>query len=106
MNADAVRARNRQLDEAILSLVDSLDPARLHEHEPAGGGAAEETWSAAIVLGHLGEFPHFFASELRRFLADPAGPVGRTHAHPELAQTAPRLAVARKATSASGMFGR
>jgi DinB superfamily len=100
VNADAVRAQNRQLDEAILSLVDTLDAGRLHEHEPAtgadGADGAEETWSAAIVLGHLGEFPHFFAAELRRCLADPTGPVGRTHTHPE------RLAAVAASAGRSG----
>ncbi|MEV4754435.1 maleylpyruvate isomerase N-terminal domain-containing protein [Micromonospora sp. NPDC049559] len=81
MNAAWVRARNEELDVLIATVVDRVDPARLHELErkPAG----QEAWSAAMVLAHLGEFPRFFAGELRRFLADPAAPVGRTHEHPE-----------------------
>lgn len=81
MNADEVRRRNAELDDRILSIVDLVDPALLHvlEHKPEG----EEAWSAAMVLAHLAEFPHFFATDLRRFLADPATPVGRTHEHPE-----------------------
>ena len=80
MNASEVRAANREMDAAILSVVDTLDPGRLHELEARTG---DEAWSAAIVLGHLGEFPRFFAGELRRFLADPTAPIGRTHEHPE-----------------------
>jgi hypothetical protein len=81
VNADEVRRRNAELDDRILSIVDLVDPARLHllEDKPAG----EEAWSAAMVLAHLAEFPRFFAADLRRFLADPAAPVGRTHEHPE-----------------------
>jgi hypothetical protein len=81
MDAAAFRTLNHDLDVRILSLVDRLDPARLHTLVPAAD--AEETWSAAIVLAHLAEFPRFFAAELRRFLADPAVPVGRTLEHPE-----------------------
>ncbi|WP_422768841.1 maleylpyruvate isomerase N-terminal domain-containing protein [Plantactinospora sp. WMMC1484] len=81
MNAAEVRGRNQALDDLIADTMELLDPARLHELErkPAG----QEAWSAAMVLAHLGEFPCFFAGELRRFLADPAAPVGRTHEHPE-----------------------
>jgi hypothetical protein len=81
MNASDVRSRNEELDGLIVTIVDRLDGARLHEleHKPDG----QEAWSAAMVLAHLGEFPRFFAGELRRFLADPAAPAGRTHEHPE-----------------------
>jgi len=81
MDAAAFRTLNHDLDVRILSLVDHLDPGQLHTLEPVPEGA--EAWSAAIVLGHLAEFPRFFAAELRRFLADPTAPVGRTHEHPE-----------------------
>lgn len=81
MTAAAVRSRNRDLDAEILLLVDAINVDRLHEleHKPDG----EEAWSVAMVLAHLGEFPRFFAGELRRLLADPAALVGRTHEHPE-----------------------
>jgi hypothetical protein len=81
MNAAWFRSRNEALDGLIAATTDLLDPARLHELERKPPG--EEAWSAAMVLAHLGEFPRFFAGELRRFLADPAAPVGRTHEHPE-----------------------
>lgn len=81
MNAATVRTRNEELDALIAAAMELVDPDRLHELErkPAG----QEAWSAAMVLAHLGEFPRFFAGELRRFLADPAAPIGRTHEHPE-----------------------
>ncbi|MFC7550768.1 maleylpyruvate isomerase N-terminal domain-containing protein [Plantactinospora sp. GCM10030261] len=81
MNAAWLRSRNETLDGLVATTMDLIDPARLHELEPKPAG--EEAWSAAMVLAHLGEFPWFFAGELRRFLADPAAPVGRTHEHPE-----------------------
>jgi Mycothiol maleylpyruvate isomerase N-terminal domain len=79
MDAAAFRTLNHDLDVRILSLVDRLDPAQLHALSPD----PVEEWSAAIVLAHLAEFPRFFAGELRRFLADPSAPIGRTHEHPE-----------------------
>ncbi|MEE6257662.1 maleylpyruvate isomerase N-terminal domain-containing protein [Plantactinospora sonchi] len=81
MNADEVRDRNAELDDRILSTVDSVHPGRLHVLEAKPDGV--EAWSAAMVLAHVAEFSRFFADELRRFLADPAAPVGRTHEHPE-----------------------
>lgn len=76
-----VRRANADLDAALLHQIDQLDPARLTHPEPGApeGGA----WTAAIVLGHLGEFPHFFAGELRRWRADPSAEVGRTVEAPE-----------------------
>lgn len=81
MNAAEVRSRNEALDKLITATMDRVDPDRLHELERKPPG--QEAWSAAMVLAHLGEFPRFFAGELRRFLADPAAPIGRTHEHPE-----------------------
>lgn len=81
MNADEVRRRNGELDDHLLSIVDLIDPRRLHVPEQKPEGV--EAWSAATVLAHVAEFSRFFATELRRFLADPAVAVGRTHEHPE-----------------------
>ena len=75
MNADEVRAENARLDAALLAEAESFDPARLT-------AAPDGEWSAAQVLAHLGEFPRFFAGELRRWQADPAAVIGRTHEHP------------------------
>jgi len=61
MDAAAFRTLNHDLDVRLLSLVDRLDPSRLHQLEPASD--SEEAWSAAIVLAHLAEFPRFFAAE-------------------------------------------
>jgi DinB superfamily len=75
LNAQAVRAENGRLDGALLAEAERFDPARLTE-------APEGEWSAAQVLAHLGEFPRFFAGELRRWHDDPAAVIGRTIEHP------------------------
>ncbi|HYT39692.1 MAG TPA: DinB family protein, partial [Acidimicrobiia bacterium] len=75
MTAAEIRAENARLDEELLAEAEAFDPARLEE-------AAPGEWSAAQVMAHLGEFPRFFAGELRRWREDPAAVVGRTHEHP------------------------
>jgi hypothetical protein len=75
VNADEVRAENARLDAALLAEAQSFDPSRLT-------AAPDGEWSAAQVLAHLGEFPRFFAGELRRWQADPAAVIGRTIEHP------------------------
>ena len=73
--ADELRAENGRLDAELLAEAESFDPHRLT-------AAPDGEWSAAQVLAHLGEFPRFFAAELRRWRDDPAAVVGRTHEHP------------------------
>ena len=75
MTADEVRAENARLDEALLAEAEAFNPDRLTE-------APEGEWSAAQVLAHLGEFPRFFAGELRRWRDNPSAVIGRTHEHP------------------------
>jgi len=75
VNMGEVRAENARLDAALLAEAESFDPARLT-------AAPDGEWSAAQVLAHLGEFPRFFDGELRRWQADPAAVIGRTHEHP------------------------
>jgi hypothetical protein len=75
VNAEKVRSENRFLDEELLAEAERFDPERLHD-------APDGEWSAAQVLAHLGEFPHFFAAELQRWRDDPTAVVGRTHEHP------------------------
>ena len=75
MTADEVRAENTRLDEALLAEAQSFDPSRLTV-------APEGEWSAAQVMAHLGEFPRFFAGELRRWFADRNAVIGRTMEHP------------------------
>jgi hypothetical protein len=75
MTADDVRTENARLDEALLAEAQAFDPDRL-------GDAPEGEWSAAQVMAHLGEFPRFFAGELRRWHDDPAAVIGRTMEHP------------------------
>lgn len=75
MKADEVRAENARLDEALLEEAQGFNPTRLTL-------APEGEWSAAQVMAHLGEFPRFFAGELRRWRDDPSGVIGRTIEHP------------------------
>ena len=75
MTAEEIRAENARLDAALLAEAESFDPGRLLV-------APDGEWSAAQVLAHLGEFPGFFANELRRWRDDPAAVIGRTHEHP------------------------
>jgi hypothetical protein len=75
MSADDVRAENARLDEALLAEAGAFDPARLTD-------APDGEWSAAQVLAHLGEFPRFFAGELRRWYDDRSAVIGRTMEHP------------------------
>ncbi|MDQ1565473.1 MAG: hypothetical protein QOF96_353, partial [Actinomycetota bacterium] len=66
---------NARLDEALLAEAGAFDPARLTD-------APDGEWSAAQVLAHLGEFPRFFAGELRRWYDDRSAVIGRTMEHP------------------------
>lgn len=75
MKADDVRAENARLDAALLAEAQAFDPQRLT-------AAPEGEWSAAQVMAHLGEFPRFFAGELRRWHENPAAVIGRTMEHP------------------------
>ncbi|HEV3364097.1 MAG TPA: DinB family protein [Acidimicrobiia bacterium] len=75
MKADEVRAQNARLDEELLAAAESFEPSRLTV-------APEGEWSAAQVMAHLGEFPRFFAGELRRWRDDPSAVIGRTVEHP------------------------
>jgi hypothetical protein len=75
MSADEVRAENARLDEALLAEAEGFEPARLTD-------APDGEWSAAQVLAHLGEFPRFFAGELRRWYDDRSAVIGRTMEHP------------------------
>ncbi len=74
-SAAAVRHRNADLDTAVLALAETVPPDRLHAVPPG------DEWSPAHVLAHLGEFPLFFAAELRRWHGDRSAAVGRTHEH-------------------------
>jgi hypothetical protein len=75
MTAAEVRTENGRLDEELLAEAEAFDPDRLQQ-------APDGEWSAAQVLAHLAEFPHFFAGELLRWRDDPGTVVGRTHEHP------------------------
>ena len=73
--ADGVRRRNADLDDELRSLIARLPEGRLRVEPPDG------EWDLARSLAHLGEFPHFFAGELRRWFTDRGAPVGRSLEH-------------------------
>lgn len=77
LSADQVRADNADLDRRLLTLSRNLHIGLLTASDD------DESWSAAQILAHLGEFPRFFAADLRLMFADPAQPVGRTIEHDE-----------------------
>lgn len=74
--AEAVRSRNTELDAALFAAAEAVATNRLHAVPPG------DEWSPAHLLAHLGEFPLFFAAELRRWHGDRDAVVGRTHEHP------------------------
>lgn len=75
--ADGVRARNAELDAELRSVIAGVTSENLHESPGA------DEWSPAELLGHLSEFPRFFAADLRRFYASGAETLGRTVEHPD-----------------------
>ncbi len=74
--ADEARQLNASLDRELLAATAAVTPDILHRCPEPG------EWSPAELLAHLGEFPRFFAAELRRWRADPDAVIGRTHDHP------------------------
>jgi len=75
LDLPSVLRRNRDLDAELLALAAHITPETLHASQGAG------RWTLAEQLGHIAEFPVFFAQDLADWLAH-GGPVGRTHAHP------------------------
>ena len=73
--ADLVRAKNQALDELLLAAIDESDPSSIHV-DPGNG-----EWTLAQNLGHIGEFPRFFAAELLAWRSDRSRAIGRTHDH-------------------------
>ena len=75
--ADGVRARNAELDAELRAVVAGVTPQNLRE------SPGDDGWSPAELLGHVSEFPRFFAADLRRFYASGAETIGRTMEHPD-----------------------
>lgn len=73
--AQELRRVNSELDAALLRLVTSSSQVAMHT-------PVEPEWSVLQVVVHLGEFPHFFAKDLRRWQRDRSAVMGRTHEHP------------------------
>ena len=71
----AVVALNGRLDSELRALIASVSDADLPRR------AGDDEWTVAQQLGHLGEFPSFFAAQLRAWQADSSTIVGRTHEH-------------------------
>lgn len=74
--ADEVRGLNASLDADLRALASKV-PAEALGRDPGG-----DEWTVAQLLGHLGEFPRFFATDLAAWLNDPSVQVGRTMEHP------------------------
>lgn len=73
----AIVTRNGALDRELLVRAKRITPGTLHQSQGEG------RWTLAQQLGHLGEFPPFFAEDLQNWLRHgPGTPVGRTHDHP------------------------
>jgi hypothetical protein len=68
----------------------AVDPQHLDD------SAGQADWTAGQILGHLAEFPHFFAAEIRRYLADRAAVIGRTHDHPGRVAAVDRAGIAAR----------
>jgi uncharacterized damage-inducible protein DinB len=75
--ADDVRRLNRELDERLRALADEIQPEELHV-DPCNG-----EWTLAENLGHIAEFPRFFAPQVTAQLREDHPRVGRTHEHEE-----------------------
>lgn len=73
--ATGVRAHNAALDHTIRSLASQIPASRL-AFQPEEGG-----WTLAENLGHLAEFPLFFASQVSLQMRVDRPIVGRTHEH-------------------------
>lgn len=71
VNVEAVRFRNRELDGRLLTLARGVTDQMLHV-DPGNG-----EWTLAENLGHIGEFPGFFAAQLDGFLDGSDASVGR-----------------------------
>ena len=73
--ATDVRARNAALDHTIRTLASQVRADRL-AFRPEGDG-----WTLAENLGHLAEFPSFFANQVSVQIRADRPTVGRTHEH-------------------------
>jgi uncharacterized damage-inducible protein DinB len=74
--ADDVRRVNATLDRELLALAADITPDEVHT-DPRNG-----EWTLAENLGHIAEFPRFFAPQIASQLAGDPAPVGRTHENP------------------------
>ncbi len=74
----ALVRRNEELDRALRELVAQISDETLRA-DPGDG-----EWTLAENLGHLSEFPRYFAREIvQTVLTGADASVGRTHEHPE-----------------------
>jgi uncharacterized damage-inducible protein DinB len=72
-SAEDVRRINAGLDAQLIERIERIEPDQLNL-DPKNG-----EWPLAQNLAHIGEFPRYFAADLRRWLADDSAEVGRTH---------------------------
>lgn len=74
-SADEVRSLNRALDQQLRLLVRRIRPDDLSR------SAVDGEWSVAENLGHLAEFPAYFARQLQQWLVGQRTVVGRVAEH-------------------------
>jgi hypothetical protein len=72
--ADEVRAENREHDAAFRELFARVPPDRLLE-------GPEGEWTVAQNLGHIAEFPGYFARQLRSWIRGDQVVIGRVAEH-------------------------
>lgn len=73
--ADNLRALNADLGAQFLALFDEVEPDELHV------APATEEWSIDKNLGHIAEFPAYFARQLRQWLDGDRVVLGRVAEH-------------------------
>lgn len=72
--ADQVRAQNQAIDDELRELLDAIRPEHLSQ-------APTDEWSVGENLGHLAEFPGYFARQLRAWIDGDQVVVGRVAEH-------------------------
>jgi uncharacterized damage-inducible protein DinB len=72
--ADGVRRANAELDERLRALLSRITADQL-------GEGPDDGWTVAEQLGHIAEFPGYFARQLREWIAGERTVIGRVAEH-------------------------
>src|SRR5699024_9297860 len=73
--ADGVRSLNGRLDAELLALFDEITPDEL------GVASGDVEWNLEENLGHIAEFPRYFARQLRQWFDGERVVIGRVAEH-------------------------